>query len=207
MARQERPTANLSNLSHSLTYTTKPSLPYRASVSPRNLPSSFPSSSYNRPMISHTRDRIASGMISNRQAWRGKCRLPSGRPSGWPRRRGRGSGRRGGTVVGNASVRENVLWFLWCCPFLCARRGEVASEAWRSGEVFLVVCCSRALGNSDALAFGNLYARALAYSATRRLLYSWPRKLVTSFTRWRSGTSWKPSLEQLGLRNVPDGRA
>ena len=68
--------------------------------------------------------------------------------------------------------------------------------------------CSRTLGNCYALAFGNLYARAaLAYSATRELLYSWPRKLVTSSTRWRSGTSWKPSLEQLGLRNVPDGRA
>jgi hypothetical protein len=149
-------------------------------------------------MISHTRDRIASGMISNRQAWRGKCRLPSGRPSGWPRRRGRGSGRRGGTVVGNGSVRESVV-VSWCARF-CARFGEVASEAWRSGELFLVASYSRTLGNSYALAFGNSDARALAYSATRRLLYSWPRKLVEALARaarvaehtWRQGLKSSP---------------
>ena len=143
MARQERQTANLSKKIFLIPRRIhKASLPYRASVSPRNLPKSpiflsFPSSSYNRPMISHTRDRIASGMISNRQAWRGKCRLPSGRPSGWPRRRGRGSGRRGGTVVGNGSVRERVV-VSWCCPFFA--RGEVRwrGEAWGGGEVFIV---------------------------------------------------------------------
>jgi hypothetical protein len=103
-------------------------------------------------------------------------------------------------------VLENVLWFLEVPVFA---RGLVRwrGEAWRSGELFVVASYSRTLGNSDALAFGNSDARALAYSATRRLLYSWPRKLVPSYTRWRSGTSWKLSLEQLGLQNIPGGRA
>jgi hypothetical protein len=65
---------------------------------------------------------------SNRRAWRGKCRPLSGRPSGWPRRTGKGSGRRART----ACMLEAGLSLLVANGFGLIWRGELRVPGGRA---------------------------------------------------------------------------